>query len=175
MNTIQSNSQIYNIRSPCTQITPIMIIFKLSILYMVPREERRYILKSTRLYRLPQSQKCSTHQTNCQNTSHWISSTLMSKNFSRRNIKKHNNEQKQNSQCSNIYQQLQQYKILKPLQYKKPGTVQKQLDQIKYRMYRVFRSHHQKYAHQSPSSYQSKRLTHLFFMYEEKISPKVKH
>jgi hypothetical protein len=58
---------------------------------------------------------------------------------------------------------LQQNKIFKALQYQKTRTMQKQQNQIKNRVYGVFRTHHLKNTHQCTCCNQSKRLTHLFF------------
>jgi hypothetical protein len=110
--------------------------------------------------RLPLCQSSCNNQTKGQDSGNGISSTLMCKNFSRWNVLKHYNKLKQNSKCSYINQQLQQHEIFKSLQNLKTGTMQKQQNQIKYRMNRVFRSHHLKDAHQRPCSYQSERLTH---------------
>lgn len=110
--------------------------------------------------RLPLRQSSCENQTKCQHPCYRISSTLVCKNFSGRNVLKHYNKLKQNSKRSYINQLLQQNEIFKPLQNQKTGTMQKQQNQIKYRMNRVFRSHHLKDAHLCPCSYQSERLTH---------------
>lgn len=110
--------------------------------------------------RLPLCQGACNNLTKGQYPGYGISSTLMCKNFSRWNVLKHYNKLKQNSKCSYINQLLQQNEIFKSLQNQKTRTMQKQQNQIKYGMNRVFRSHHLKDAHQCPCSHQSERLTH---------------
>lgn len=111
--------------------------------------------------RLPQSQCSGPKNTNSQNSSNRIGTSLMSQNFSRRNVLKHYNKQKQNCQCSYINQLLQQYKIFKAQLNQKARTMQKQQNQIKNRMHRVFRFHHLKYRRKCTCCDQSKRLTHF--------------
>jgi len=110
---------------------------------------------------LPQSQCSSPKNTNSQNSCDGVCSSLMSKNFSRRNVLKHNNKQKQNCQCSYINQLLQQYKIFKAQLNQKARTMQKQQNQIKNRMHWVFRFHHLKHGRKCTCCNQSKRLTHF--------------
>ena len=109
---------------------------------------------------LPLCQSPSSNNTNSQNSSYGIGSALVCKNFSRWNILKHYNKQKQNCQCSNIDQLMQQYEIFKALLYQKTRTMQKQQNQIKNRMHWVFRLHHLKNTLESTCCNQSERLTH---------------
>jgi len=166
MNTIQSNSQICYCRSSSPIILPKTIFQRIlrenftSILILMNIYKHRKSLERTFRNRLPQSLNSSKKQTKSQNTSNWISSSLMRKNLCRRNILKHNHKLKQNCLCSNINQQLQQNKIFKSQQYQKTRTMQKQQNQVKNRVNRVFRTHHQKDTHLSTCCNQSKRLTH---------------
>lgn len=182
MNSVQSNSQICY----CGSSSPIMMpervmtrfrsidcttsrgqrIFSFQRKGKARRRHRESLERTFRKW-LPLSQRGRKNQTKCQYPSHGVSSTLMSKNFSRRNVLKHNNKLKQNRKCSNINQQLQQNEVFKPLQNQKTRTMQKQQHQIKNRMNRVFRSHHLKDTHQSTCCNQSERLTHLFCFLEK--------
>ena len=110
--------------------------------------------------RHPQCQGSRNQKTNTQNSSNGVGSTLMSKNFSGWNVLKHNNKQKQNCQCSNINQLLQQYKIFKAQQYQEPGAMHKLQNQIKNRMHWVFRLIHLKNRAECSCCYQSERDTH---------------
>lgn len=176
MYSILSNTQICYSRSRC----PIMMPER--IMSSIPHKFGVYIiavnsinkgsccrhgksLKRTLRKRLPQSQNTSNKQTNTQNSCYGVSSSLMCKNFSGWNILKHNNKLKQNSKRSNINQLLQQNKIFKSQQNQKTRTMLKLQNQIKYRMNRVFRSHHLKNTHLCPCGYQSKRLTHFRHLY----------
>ncbi len=182
MNSIESDSLRSNRRGSCTQILPERIIsLPIHTLWSFCNETPFALNQSTkhplfgplvnlpslqqrrrfkRALGLPLSQCSSPKKTNSLNSSDWISSTLMSKNLCRWNILKHDYKQKQNSQCSYIDQQLQQYKIFKALLYQKTRTMQKLQNQIKNRMHWVFRLHHLKNRRKSSRSNQSKRLTH---------------
>ena len=122
-------------------------------------------MKRTFRNRLNQGQNSSNNLTKTQDSCNRISSSLMCKNFCRRNILKHHNKQKQNSKCSNINLQLQQNKIFKALQDQKARTMQKLQNQIKNRVHWVFRFHHLKNTNQCTCCHQSKRLTHFIFLY----------
>lgn len=167
MYSIQCNTKISNSRSSCPIMIPKRIIpcisykFRIYIVSKLRSCRHWKSLKRAFRKRLPQSQNSSNNLTKTQNSSNRIRSSLMCKNFCGGNILKHHNKQKQNSKCSNINQLLQQNKIFKSLQHQKTRTMQKLQNQIKYRVHRVFRSHHLKNTHQCTSCYLSKRLTHL--------------
>lgn len=171
MYSIQPNSKIRNSRCCSPVIIPKRIVprtaHKVGILACKCRSCRNWAcLKRTFNKWLSKCLKCGEDQAKAQYTCYRISSSLMPKNFCRRNIQKHYHKQKQNSKCPNINQQLQQNKIFKTQQYQKSRAMQKQQNQIKNRMYGVFRSHHLKNTHQCTCCNQSKRATHLFFFLE---------
>ncbi len=124
--------------------------------------------------RLPECQKSTCKNTKPQNSCYRICSALMCQNFSRGNILQHNNKQKQNSQSSNINQQLKQYKVFKTNQYQKSGTMKKKQYQIKYTVYWVFALGYQINTSQRTRSYQRKNQIHsnkkiLIKKYEKKF------
>jgi hypothetical protein len=165
MYSIQSNPLICNRRCVCSIILPkrvISIIINSLCPYNLARWGWLFCVNTFRK-RLPQCQKDTNSNTKKQYPSYWISTTLMGLNFSRWNVLKHNYKQKQNSQSSNINQLLQQNKIFKSLLNQKARTMQKQQNQIKYRMHWIFRLCHLINTHKCTSSYQSKNLTHLNF------------
>jgi len=130
MNSIQSNTQISNSGGCCPRMLPKRVIFR----GLIQRSQtlqcccrvfkytgyivtgHRKSLKRALRNRLPQSQSTRYNQTNPLYSSYRICSTLMCKNFCRRNIQKHDYKLKQNSKSSNINQLLQQNKIFKSLQ-----------------------------------------------------------
>ena len=179
MNTIQSDSQRCYCRRCSTIILPerimcmCIIILIVGAILNIARILQRCCCQQCLLFgraicyrshirgsRHPQRQGSRNQNTNSQNSSYGVGSTLMSKNFSGRNVLKHYNKQKQNCQCSYIYQQLQQYEILKAQQYQEPGAMQKLQNQIKNRMHWVFRLIHLKNRAECSCCYQSERDTH---------------
>lgn len=130
MYSVQSNTLICYTRTCCPVILPETItiginssiaISILSPAFLHPLrsvcQRHRKSLNRSLGKGLPQSQQCSKNQTKPLYTSYGVGSSLMSKNFSRWNIQKHYNKQKQNSQRSHVHLQLQKYKIFKPQQY----------------------------------------------------------
>lgn len=163
MNSIQGNSLICNWGCRCSQTTPKRIrkihsFFFPRSCFRKRRREGSYMGGK----RLPQSLKSLQSLTKKENTCNRVSSTLMRQNFSRRNIQKHNNKKKLNSQSTNINQQLKQYKIFEPQKHLQTRTVQKQQNQIKNRVHGVFRTSHLKNTCQCTSCNLSKRGSHFF-------------
>jgi len=110
MYTILCNTQISYRRSCFSIFSPKRIVAWVSIFILCRSTCQTKRSRQFRIYtfrkRLPKSLKSTKSNTKCQNTSYWVSTTLMCQNFSRRNILKHYNKQKQNSQCSYINQLL---------------------------------------------------------------------
>lgn len=174
VHTIQRSSLICNRRSSFSRRIPRRIkkrAFSSFCIFSQRILERNWHHRNrTRRQRLPQCQKSSSSLTKKQNTCNRISSSLMCLNFSRRNIQKHHNKQKQNCQSTHIDQQLKQNKIFKPRQYQKPRTMKKYKDQIKNRMDWIFRFCHLKNTCQRTCCNQRKRKTHFFDTKKQKES-----
>jgi hypothetical protein len=106
MDTIQCDTQISNRRAIFSIISPkrIRVDITISLLCrpsILAKWSRHFRVVSFR-NRLPKSLKSAESNAKCLYTSNWIGSLLMCQNFSGRNIQKHYNKQKQNSQCSYI-------------------------------------------------------------------------
>ncbi len=109
MNPIKSNSQRSDWSGGFPPFCP-----KRSII--LRKHRYRGKKRCSAMRRIFQSKPSSPKKTQGLDSSHRVTSTLMCQNFSRWNIQKHHNKQKQNSQCTNIHQQLQQHKIFKSKQ-----------------------------------------------------------
>ena len=154
MDSIQLDSKLYNIRVALVQRIP--SDFRNTCLSF----QKQRSIHLARLYRLIQAHLNRLNQSNQKDSSHWISSSLMSQNFSCWNIQQHNYKQKHNSQLSNINQQLQQLKIFQPKHTQQSRSMQENKNKIKYRIYRVFGMQHQKSTCPATTLKQNKQQIH---------------
>lgn len=162
MRTVQSSSQRGNCRCSSTIMLPKRIALRFSVGRFdgSSRSVGYGCHVSGPGYCLQQRQGSCLNNTKTQNTSYGVSTTLMSQNFSGRNVLKHYNKLKQNRQRADINEELQLHEVFKAQQYQQPRTVQKLQYQIKNRMHWVFRFIHLKNGAQRSSSYLGERKTH---------------
>ena len=116
---------------------------------------------SLRVIHFHVSKSIDLKKRNQQKTRDRVRPTLVSQNFCGWNVQKHDYKQKHNLKLSHINKKLQQLKVFQTDQTQQARLMQKNKDQIKYGINRIFRTNHQISTNPRSTSKKHKQKIHF--------------